>query len=157
MTEKFQTIFKGYIAVTLGIDKTHVTITGVTGTTRRVLSSKNGAGLRLLVSGVQLAYNILVSNSNEVITAAKVAGTNLDLTKSLVANGYSGAYAVSSTLLPAPTSSPTQAPTKTLPAGSIAAATIFSVLGALLIIGGAIFCFRRKQRKDTESAVDDRI
>lgn len=157
MTDKFQSVFKGYVAVTLSIDKTKISITSVTSTTRRVLSSGNGAGLRLLVSGVQLTYTILVSNSNEAITAAKVAGTNLDLTKSLIASGYTGAYAVSSTLLPAPTSSPTQAPTKTLPAGSIAAAVILSVLGAVLIIGGAVFCFRRKQRKDAESAADDRI
>lgn len=142
----------------MNIEKSSIIITGVTVTTRRMLSSGNGAGLRLLVSGVQLAYTILVSNSNEAITAAKVAGTNVDLTTSLIKNGYLGAYAVSSTLVPTPTASPTSAPiSKTLPAGSIAAAVILSILGAVLIVGGAVFCFRMKQKKNAESTADDRI
>jgi uncharacterized membrane protein len=164
LTVRFQNVFKNYVATTLSIDVTSIIITGVTVTTRRMLSSGNGAGLRLLVSGVQLAYTILVSNTNEAITASKVASTNLDLTKDLTTNGYFGAYAVSSTLVPTPTANPTPAPTtfksKTLPAGSIAAAVILTVLGALLIVGGTVFCFRMKQRKAAEaaeSAVDDQI
>lgn len=143
----------------MNIDKTSIIITGVTATTRRMLSSGSGAGLRLLVSGVQIAYTIFVSNSNEAITAAKVAGTNLDLTASLTKNGYYGAYAVSSTLVPVPTATPTSAPitSKTLPAGSIAAAVILTIFGAVLIVGGAVFCFRMKQKKNAESTGDDRI
>jgi hypothetical protein len=160
-TEKFQSVFKNYVATALNIQVTSIIVTEITVTTRRMLSSGNGAGLRLLVSGLQIAYTILVSNTNEAITASKVASTNLDLTRDLTTNGYFGAYAVSSTLVPAPTANPTPAPTtfktKTLPAGSIAAAVILSILGAVLIVVGAVFCFRMKQRKDEVSAGDDQI
>lgn len=157
MTDKFQSVFKGYVSQTLGIDTSLIAISSVTMTTRRMLSSGSAAKLRLLVSGVQIAYTILVTNTNEAITASKMSTTNLDLTKALNTSGYYGAYAVSSTLVPVPTAMPTMAPgAKTLPAGSIAAAVILTIFGAVLIIGGTFFCFRMKQRKDAE-AVDNRI